>query len=282
MKYNLEKGVSLLIAFLILTLMLAAILGISTILFNKIKTVGNIGSSVSAFNAANAGVEKTLYFDRKQIPVGATRGFCNICNVCNDCQDCLSSPLAAGGCDVTSCANCQVTYNSAFDNRTYNVDAKVTPNPQNPTVTDIFIGVKGFYNNVVRTDYFSGNNANPVPFISSISPTNAEVGCGGAPLDLTVNGTGFIPSSVVRFNGLDRVTTFISKKKLTAVLPPSDCKKGSFPITVFNPSPGGGTSNAVNIRFGALVFLDHWKRISFHYLFVYNLELEMAFERFVL
>jgi hypothetical protein len=86
---------------------------------------------------------------------------------------------------------------------------------------------------------------NPVPTTTSISPTSATVG--GPGFTLTVNGTNFIASSSVRFNGSDRVTTFIGASQVTAAILAGDLTAtGTFPVTVFNPTPGGGTSNAQN------------------------------------
>jgi hypothetical protein len=84
---------------------------------------------------------------------------------------------------------------------------------------------------------------NPVPSISSISPVSQNIG-GGA-FVLTVNGSDFVNGAVVRFAGSDRATTYVSPTQLTASIPASDLAAlGAFNITVFNPAPGGGTSNA--------------------------------------
>ncbi len=81
----------------------------------------------------------------------------------------------------------------------------------------------------------------PQPSISSISP--ASVIAGDPAFTLTVNGAGFVAESVVRINGSDRPTTFVSAAKLTAAVPASDiAAAGSAAATVFNPAPGGGTS----------------------------------------
>jgi hypothetical protein len=87
---------------------------------------------------------------------------------------------------------------------------------------------------------------NPVPTLSSISPTTRTVG--DASFILTVNGTGFVGSSVVRLSGSNRSTTFVNSTQLTAQITAADVQNaGTFPITVFNAAPGGGTSNAVNL-----------------------------------
>jgi hypothetical protein len=60
-----------------------------------------------------------------------------------------------------------------------------------------------------------------------------------------VNGSGFVATSKVRWNGADRPTTFVSASQLTASIPSSDiAAAGTAQVTVFNPIPGGGTSNA--------------------------------------
>jgi protocatechuate 3,4-dioxygenase beta subunit len=85
--------------------------------------------------------------------------------------------------------------------------------------------------------------SNPVPTTTSISPSSKNVGDLG--FSMTVNGTNFVETSVVRLAGSDRVTTFISSTELSAAIPSSDMTIGStYNITVFNPTPGGGTSNA--------------------------------------
>ncbi len=65
---------------------------------------------------------------------------------------------------------------------------------------------------------------------------------------LTVLGSDFIPEAVVRWNGSDRTTTFVSATELRATIPASDVETvGSAQITVFNP--GGGLSNALPFNF---------------------------------
>jgi hypothetical protein len=87
---------------------------------------------------------------------------------------------------------------------------------------------------------------NPAPSLASISPNT--VTAGSAAFTLTVNGSNFVPGSVVRVNGSNRTTTFSSSTQLTAAIPASDiASAGSLSVTVFNPAPGGGTSSAVTL-----------------------------------
>ncbi len=95
---------------------------------------------------------------------------------------------------------------------------------------------------------FTINQApNPVPVLVSLNPNQANVG--GAAFTLTVNGNSFLSNSVVRWNGAERATTFISQTQLTAQIPASDiASAGTATVTVFNPASaggGGGASNAL-------------------------------------
>lgn len=85
---------------------------------------------------------------------------------------------------------------------------------------------------------------NPVPgiYFYAFSPGSAQAGDAG--FTLTVSGWGFIPFSVVRWNGSDRATTFASSSEVRVSISASDIAAGAqAQITVFNPPPGGGTSN---------------------------------------
>jgi len=83
------------------------------------------------------------------------------------------------------------------------------------------------------------------PSITSLSPnmTNA----GDPAFTLTVNGTNFVNGSVVRWNGSNRTTTFVSGTGLTASILASDiASSGTAVVSVFSAGPGGGTSNTLN------------------------------------
>ncbi len=85
---------------------------------------------------------------------------------------------------------------------------------------------------------------NPVPAIGSISPSSATAG--GVAFTLTVNGSGFVTTSVVNWNGAPRTTTFSSSTMVTASISAADiATAGTVSVTVVNGSPGGGTSNAM-------------------------------------
>ena len=95
---------------------------------------------------------------------------------------------------------------------------------------------------------------NPVPSLTSLTPTGGIAG--GVAFILTVNGTGFISSSVVNFNGSAKTTTFVSSTQLTAMITAADISAAGSPsVTVTNPAPGGGTSNGLSFLIKALVSL---------------------------
>ena len=87
--------------------------------------------------------------------------------------------------------------------------------------------------------------SNPVPLVNQpLVPTSVVPGSPG--LTLTVNGTGFVSTSVVNWNGATLATTFVTSSKLFATVPASDVTVATTAsVTVFSPAPGGGTSNAV-------------------------------------
>ena len=84
--------------------------------------------------------------------------------------------------------------------------------------------------------------ANPVPAITTLSPATMRVG--SAASTLTVNGTGFVATSVVQINGASRTTTFVSSTQLQAMVLASDVTTlGATPaVCVVTGTPGGGTS----------------------------------------
>jgi hypothetical protein len=88
---------------------------------------------------------------------------------------------------------------------------------------------------------------NPVPALTSLSPTSAKRG--GPAFTLTVTGSNFIAASVVHWNGAPRPTTFINSGELRAAIPTSDLNVvGAAQVTVVNPAPGGGISNTQNFQ----------------------------------
>ncbi len=83
-----------------------------------------------------------------------------------------------------------------------------------------------------------------VPVISELSPANRTLG--GSDFILTVNGSNFLPSSVIRWDGFDCPTTFVSSTQLTTTIPAqAAATAGTALVVVHNPLANGGDSGTV-------------------------------------
>jgi uncharacterized protein (TIGR03437 family) len=150
-----------------------------------------------------------------------------------------ASVLTGGGCSWTAVSNAAWITVTGGANGTgngsvgYSVAANTGTSQRVGTMT-----IAGLTFTVTQ----AGVNSNPVPVISSLSPSS--IAAGSAAFVLTVNGSNFVGGSVVRLNGNDRQTNFISASQLTAQIPATDlAAASSAQITVVNPAPGGGASN---------------------------------------
>jgi predicted outer membrane repeat protein len=93
----------------------------------------------------------------------------------------------------------------------------------------------------------------PVAALASFVPTNR--GTGTAAFELTINGTNFVADSKVKWNGADRATTFVSNTQIKAQILAGDvASAGQTPVTVTNPTPGGGASPALNFTVANCTF----------------------------
>lgn len=83
---------------------------------------------------------------------------------------------------------------------------------------------------------------NPTPSIIFLSPDFVTVG--GSGFTLTINGTDYLPTSSVTYNGISHAATYLGPTQLTIPLTSGDISSiGAYPVVVTNPSPGGGHSN---------------------------------------
>jgi hypothetical protein len=91
---------------------------------------------------------------------------------------------------------------------------------------------------------------NPAPIVTSINPPT--VTAGGLDFTLEVDGSGFISTSVVNYNGTSRTTTHVSATALQIAVTAADiANPGTANITVTNPPTygiGGGTSGAATLN----------------------------------
>jgi outer membrane protein assembly factor BamB len=91
-------------------------------------------------------------------------------------------------------------------------------------------------------EFVSAGSGSTAPAITQILPNKAPASSPGALL--TVNGSGFVPSSVVKWNGIPLVTTYVSPGQLTALISKSDLSAPfTAPIVVSNAATGGPKSN---------------------------------------
>jgi len=90
-----------------------------------------------------------------------------------------------------------------------------------------------------------GGSSNPVPSISSLSP--ARVAAGSQVQSLYINGSNFMDSSTVTYNGVLHNSSLQSSTQLQIAFNSDDLTNtGQYPVVVTNPPPGGGASSPVN------------------------------------
>jgi YVTN family beta-propeller protein len=83
---------------------------------------------------------------------------------------------------------------------------------------------------------------NPVPVLSSTNPTS--VTAGSHDFALTLTGDNFVKTSVVNFNGHQYPAVYKSTTEIKTTIPESSIQTvGEYPVTVINPSPGGGETS---------------------------------------
>lgn len=118
------------------------------------------------------------------------------------------------------------------------------------TVTDA-TGVTSF-NGFLSIQINPGTSmGHPVPFLNQpLVPT--AVSPGSTDFTLSVSGTGFIPGAAIDLDNQPLTTTFVDSEHLSASVPAKDVAAAkTAQVTVVNPSPGGGPSNAVYLQVGA-------------------------------
>jgi uncharacterized protein (TIGR03437 family) len=93
------------------------------------------------------------------------------------------------------------------------------------------------------------SSASMQPSIASISPN--VVNAGGPAFALSVKGSHFNSSTIVRWNGQDRTTQFVDRSHLTAQISASDIANvGRASILAFSSSTGAGASSPVALTIG--------------------------------
>jgi len=187
-------------------------------------TVSNTGS---ASTSGTITVADTLPTGLAFISASGTGWNCSASGQSVTCTN--PGPIAPGG--------------SANITLTVGVDSAAVPAVTN-TATVMNAGDANPANNSASDPTTVALPPNPVPSLSSLAPSTALAG--GPAFTLTVSGAHFISGAVLRWNGTDRTTSYLGSTQLTASIPASDVAvAGAAQITVFNPAPGGGSSNAL-------------------------------------
>lgn len=104
-----------------------------------------------------------------------------------------------------------------------------------------------------------GEDNNPVPVLSSISPSSSVANMPG--FSLVLRGSNFVQNSTVNFGGSSKSATFVSSTELHCQINPADIPgsavyngtdtgdinlmNSNTNVYVVNPSPGGGNSNTM-------------------------------------
>src|SRR6185503_2125859 len=84
----------------------------------------------------------------------------------------------------------------------------------------------------------------PIATITALLNPSYLIG-GTTPITMTVSGTNFFTASVVYINGVAQPTTYQSGTSLSVTFDPSVMNTvGTIPVTVVNPTPGGGSSTS--------------------------------------
>ena len=88
-----QKGVSLYFSIVILSILLAIVLGLGTILIGQTRMIKGMGDSVAAFYGADTGVERILYEDKlcRQSPCGGLGWSCVVA-----CEGRLGGSVSGG------------------------------------------------------------------------------------------------------------------------------------------------------------------------------------------
>lgn len=106
-----QKGVSLYFSIIILSILLAIVLGLATILVGQTRMIKGMGDSVGAFYGADTGVERILYED-KLCRCGSLNCCSGLTWPCVDTSDCdkgrsdIDSPVSGS----VGQANYEVTF----------------------------------------------------------------------------------------------------------------------------------------------------------------------------
>ena len=216
---------------------------------------GNFGALFGVFNVD--GQPNKAYFYFKDINGRIVDSFTVISNVELPAITGLSPASAeagSGGLSLLVTGDNFGNESRVFWNAVERPTTFVSPTQLIATIPPGDLGAAGIASITVSSPGGTSNNASftitparIIPVINSISPTSAEAGANS--FTLSISGDNFVSGSVVRWNGGNRPTTFISSRQLTAAISALDIAgTGAVPVTVSNPD---GNSNEITFTIGA-------------------------------
>jgi RHS repeat-associated protein len=142
-----------------------------------------------------------------------------------------------------------VPFNGTTDTLSVKLSTRIGTNPDDTKCTghNNAVGLRLYFDATTRQarfDVTTGVVTNPLPILVTLSPSSAPVG--SPTTTLTITGQSFVSGAIVQFGTTALVTTVVSATHLTATIPAALLTaKGTVPVTVENPAPGGGASNSL-------------------------------------
>ena len=114
-----------------------------------------------------------------------------------------------------------------------------------PTTLDLHNNTATATTNDLSLFTLLGEPQNPAPTIASVNPNS---GYSYPDTEITIEGTGFLPTPSVRLGLNELPVTFVNSITLTAVVP-SDLDPGVYTLTVANPDgQAGSLESAFTVR----------------------------------
>jgi uncharacterized repeat protein (TIGR01451 family) len=169
-----------------------------------------------------------------------------------------SAGASQGSCSGTYVVLCNLgsMANNGTATVTITVTALAAGAVQNTAQVSAAQGDPNLANNTVSTaTVISGQNYNPVPAMTGISPAAAPSGSDA--FTLTVNGNQFTSTSQVLWNGAALPTTLVNSMQVTAQVGSSLLASAGWAmVTVSNPAPGGGVTAGQPFTIFQVVNLD--------------------------
>ncbi len=195
--------------------------------------------------------EYTIYSSQLAQASGPYSGLPTLDNVTPSAATQYGSSLTLSLTGTNFVPGCYATFNGTPLATTYSDPTSLTA-----ILPASLLGTPGSYSVAVTNSNVTGTTSNTLPFTVTATTNNpiptikallpASLAVGATPQTLTINGTGFLSSSTVTFNGISRTAAFISATQLTISLTSADlATAGTYPVVVTNPAPGGGTSGSV-------------------------------------